>query len=284
MTAMPSFSGSAGTPGREKFSAGTPADGDVEIAAREIVVPGVRNFRDIGGLRVRGGVRIRRGLVFRSAKFDRLEPAGAAVLAELGVRTIVDFRSSGERVRNPSSPALDGFARTVNFPVFADVPDGYFEEKLPRGLSPEDAIAFMEEANRSFVRERREAFRAFFALFDDVSNFPLVFHCVGGKDRTGFAAAMLLSVLGASDEDIFADYLLSRKNAVPEAERAASRLLEIVSPETLRVLTTVFPEFLAASLREIDAVWGSRERFLREGLGVSDERAGKIRALLLPAS
>lgn len=248
-------------------------------ATREISVPGVRNFRDIGGLPLKNGGRTKRGVVFRSAKFDGIEPEGEAVLEALGVRAVVDFRSPGERRRDPTR-GLRGNVRRINLPVFTDTPEGYFEEKLTRGLTPQGALALMEEANRSFARERSAAFRDFFALFDDAENFPLVFHCTGGKDRTGFAAAMLLSVLGADDETIREDFLLSRKNTIPPEDRSCHKLLEIVPPETLDVLLTVFPQFLDAALEEIDLRWGTRERFLREALGVTPARAERIRAAL----
>lgn len=250
-------------------------------ASREIAVPGVRNFRDLGGIAVVGGKRVRRGLIFRSAKFDTILPEGERVIAALGVRTIVDFRCPGEQQRNPTRAESVAPARLISLPVFDDLPDGYFEEKLTRGLTPDAAKTFMEEANRSFAREYSAAFRDFFALFDDEANFPLIFHCTGGKDRTGFAAAMLLSVLGASDEAIFDDFLISRKNTLPQSARVMSKFLEIVPAETLDVLLTVFPQFLRASLDEIDALWDSRERFLRDALGVVPARAAHIRAFLL---
>ena len=249
-------------------------------ASREIDVPGVKNFRDLGGVPAKNGKAVKRGLVFRSAKFDRITPEGEAVLDALGIRTIVDFRSPGEQRRNPTRYER-GNVRRVHLPVFTDTPEGYFEEKLTRGLSPQGALALMEEANRSFARERCGAFRDFLALFDDEKNFPLVFHCTGGKDRTGFAAAMIYSVLGVSDEEIRADFLLSQKNTIPTTERTVHRLLEIVPPKTLDVLMTVFPEFLDAALSEIEKAWGSRERFLSDALGVTEAKAQKIRAFLL---
>lgn len=247
---------------------------------REIDVPGVRNFRDLGGIPAAGGRRVRRGLVFRSAKFDKILPEGEAVLDGLGIRSVVDFRSPGERRRDPSRYERGNVCRFC-FPVFADVPEGYFERYLTRGMSPQGALKLMEEANRSFARERFGAFRDFFRLFENPENFPLVFHCTGGKDRTGFATAMLLSVLDVSDEAIREDFLLSRKNTIPMSDRSSHKFLEIVPGETLEVLLTVFPQFLDAALDEIDLVWGSRERFLREALGVSPALAGHIRAMLL---
>ncbi|MBQ6704429.1 MAG: tyrosine-protein phosphatase [Opitutales bacterium] len=249
-------------------------------ASREIDIPGVKNFRDLGGLVGCGGRIVRRGLVFRSAKFDKILPEGEAVLDALGIRTIVDFRSPGEQRRNPTNYARPQ-VRRLSLTVFSDTPEGFFEERLTRGLSPQGALALMEEANRSFARERYAAFRDFFALFHNPENFPLVFHCTGGKDRTGFAAAMLYSVLGVNDSDIREDFLLSRKNTIPTNERSVHRLLEIIPPKTLEVLMTVFPQFLEAALDEIEKAWGSRERFLREALGVSPELSEKIRTFLL---
>lgn len=249
-------------------------------ANREIDVPGVKNFRDLGGLIGENGKRVRRGLIFRSAKFDKILPEGEAVLDALGIRTLVDFRSPGEQRRNPTRYER-GNVRRLHLPVFADTPEGFFEERLTPGLTPQGALALMEEANRSFARERCAAFRDFFTLFDNPENFPLVFHCTGGKDRTGFAAAMIYSVLGVSDADIRADFLLSQKNTIPRTERSVHRFLEIVPAETLEVLLTVFPQFLDAALNEINNAWGTRERFLRDALGLTPDRTEKIRQLLL---
>lgn len=249
-------------------------------ANREIDVPGVKNFRDLGGLIGENGKRVRRGLVFRSAKLDKITPEGEAVLDRLGIRTIVDFRSPGEQRRNPTRYER-GNVLQICLPVFKDTPEGYFEERLTPGLTPQGALALMEAANRSFARERCEAFRDFFELFNDEKNFPLVFHCTGGKDRTGFAAAMIYSALSVSDADIRADFLLSQKNTIPRTERSVHRFLEIVPAETLDVLLTVFPQFLDAALNEINNAWGTRERFLRDALGLTPERAERLRRFLL---
>lgn len=251
-----------------------------EHADRELDVPGVKNVRDLGGLSTHTGKKVRRGVVFRSAKFDTILPEGETVLDALGIRTIVDFRSPGEQRRNPTR-YLRSHIRYISLPVFTDTPEGYFEERLTPGLTPNGALKLMEDANRSFARERHTAFRDFFKLFDDAENFPLVFHCTGGKDRTGFAAAMLYSVLGVSDEDIRADFILSQKNTIPTSERTVHKLLEIIPIETLNVLMTVYPQFLDAALDEIDKAWGSRERFLRETLEVTPDREEKIKTLLL---
>ena len=125
-------------------------------ANREIDVPGVKNFRDLGGLIGENGKRVRRGLVFRSAKLDKITPEGEAVLDRLGIRTIVDFRSPGEQRRNPTRYER-GNVRQIRLPVFKDTPEGYFEERLTPGLTPQGALALKVEFNYEIPLENMAA-------------------------------------------------------------------------------------------------------------------------------
>lgn len=128
----------------------------------------------------------------------------------------------------------------------------------------------MESVNRRLVKEAGGIYREFFSLLARCENLPLLFHCTAGKDRTGFAAAMFLSALGVSRDDIFRDYLLSSAGALEKFSALVKTAPQFTSVVTVR------REYLEAAFGEIDANFGSVEKYLTKELGVDLDR---IRAI-----
>ena len=173
-----------------------------DLAPRLIRIPGecglrgVPNFRDMGGRRVASGRRVRQGLAYRSAGLnDNASTNGTPgrarltgrwrryIVDTLGIRTDIDLRSDRERFGMTGSP-----------------------------LGP--SVRFVHDWNNyndysKVHREGKEATRKIFRLLMDRDSYPLVFHCIGGADRTGTVATLLHGVLGASDEDIWLDYQIT---------------------------------------------------------------------------
>jgi protein-tyrosine phosphatase len=115
----------------------------------------------------------------------------------------------------------------------------------------------MQDTYRGFVRHNTPRFAQFFAYLL-ASNEPTVFHCTAGKDRTGFAAALLLKAVGATDDEVMHDYLLTNERLrMPEESRWGL---------TMGVLWRVHPDFLRAAFAEVDAACGSLEGYFRDGL------------------
>ncbi|WP_051652614.1 tyrosine-protein phosphatase [Kitasatospora cheerisanensis] len=151
------------------------------------VVPGVRNFRDAGGCG-----HLPRGVLYRSGALDRLTPDGARALLDLGVRTVLDLRSTPETAARPD--ALDGTGiRHLHVPVFA-------EQRWPE--DPAELYPLMAElAGRPTVAALRALLTA--------DRRAVLVHCASGKDRTGVVVALLQSLLGAGEPEILADFLHS---------------------------------------------------------------------------
>lgn len=161
----------------------------------------VFNFRDLGGLPAADGRTVRCGVLFRSDSFHEAPAADVEYLAgELGIRRVLDLRSETE-VDADSAGAL---ARA-----------GADYQQFPIGNGPGDAIAAAPSGQRLALR-----YRQYLEHFPDslvgvlravaaTDGEPTVIHCRAGKDRTGVAVALLLSVLGVSDEDVAADYALT---------------------------------------------------------------------------
>jgi protein-tyrosine phosphatase len=127
----------------------------------------------------------------------------------------------------------------------------------------------MRDSYRNYVRHNTACYKTLFAhLLDDTA--PLVIHCTAGKDRTGFAAALILKALGVSDELVVEDYLLTNR-----FYRRAEAGLSSDLPETVRaVLGSVEASFLKASLDTVRADYGDLEAYFETGLGIgARERA-----------
>ncbi len=144
-------------------------------------------------------------------------------------------------------------------------------------LSQDHALEVMRDSYRSYVQQNTPRFRTLFThLLEDRA--PLVIHCTAGKDRTGFACALILHVLGVADEVISEDYLLT--NRFYRRDPTASNDL----PEDVRrVLASVQPPFLAAAFEAIDADYGDLESYLTDGLGLGSAERTALQGRYLEA-
>jgi protein-tyrosine phosphatase len=234
---------------------------------RHLNLAGASNFRDLGGYPGRDGRMVRWRQIFRSNHLGHLTAADIEVLRPLGLRSAFDFRGAEERVE-----ALCGLEEIAvhSLPVEPTVVASLRARRATGvALSPDDALEVMRDSYRNYVRDNTASYRALFAhLLEDRA--PLVIHCTAGKDRTGFACALILHALGVPDEVISEDYLLT--NRFYRRDPTASSDLP---DEVRQVLGTVQLSFLAAAFEAIGADYGDLEGYFSDGLGLgAKERAG----------
>jgi protein-tyrosine phosphatase len=228
--------------------------------ARHLNLSGASNFRDLGGYATRDGRTVRWRQIFRSNHLGHLTDDDATVLRSLGVKSAFDFRGTGERAE-----ALCGISDiTVHSlpvePTVVAALRAIAASGTP--LSADHAVEVMRDSYRSYVQQNTPRFRALFAhLLEDRA--PLVIHCTAGKDRTGFACALILHTLGVPDEVISEDYLLTNR-FYRRDPNSGSDLPDHVT----QVLGSVQPAFLGAAFEAIDADYGSLETYLRDGIGL----------------
>jgi protein-tyrosine phosphatase len=253
-------------------------------AQRKLPVGGAANLRDLGGYETRDGRALRWGVLYRSDALADLDDEDVAYLARLELRRVVDFRSEGERERDPDR--LPEGLRTVWTPISGSGLDpAELQERLLAGeVSAEQAEAWLVEGNRAFVGEFRAVYAQFLRELADPANLPTLFHCTAGKDRAGYAAALVLLALDVPRETAMRDYLLT--NAFTEAKTTSMlRLIQIMSlfradPDDLRPLFEARESYLAAAFEAIDAARGT-DAYLREALGIDDALRAQLRANLL---
>ena len=244
-----------------------------ESPARHLNLSGASNFRDLGGYVAEDGRHVRWRKLFRSNHLGHLTPADIAVLRQLGVRSAFDFRGKDERIE-----ALCGLEdiETHSLPVEPTVVAALRAiHASGRPSTADDAMEVMRDSYRGYVAHNTPRFRALFAhLLQDRA--PLVIHCTAGKDRTGFACALILHTLGVSDDVIAEDYLLTN-----QFYRRDPSVSSDLPDEVRQVLGTVQASFLAAAFQTIDAGYGSLDNYLRDGLGIGQAERAALRELYL---
>ena len=237
-----------------------------ETPARHLSLAGASNFRDLGGYPARDGRTVRWRQIFRSNHLGHLTDDDIAVVRKLGVKSAFDFRGAEER---QVALCLMNDITVHSLPVEPTVVAAL--RSIVAGgtqLSTDHAVEVMRGSYRGYVQQNTPRFRSLFAhLLEDRA--PLVIHCTAGKDRTGFACALILHTLGVSSDVIAEDYLLTNRYYRRDPNNGSE-----LPDDVKNVLGTVQPSFLGAAFDAIDADYGDLETYLRDGLGLGrSERA-----------
>jgi len=243
---------------------------------RLITLAEVYNLRDIGGYGTTCGRQVRWGKVYRGDGLHRADGADRDRLRTLGLRTVIDLRSWDEVAAGHVSVSTIGAERFHHLPVLHSLDETLASVVL---TDPEEALA---ETYRTMLEDGAVAIGLALRVIADPSAHPVVFHCAGGKDRTGVLAAVLLALLGVDDATIAEDYALS----APAVERMVSHLMEAAA--TGRGDVPVLPAWLLSApagairrtLRELRHRHGSVEEYCLEA-GTTEQTLHSLRRLLL---
>ena len=240
---------------------------------RSLNLTGASNFRDLGGYAGLDGRALRWRRLFRSDHLAALTPEDLATFSGLGVTRAFDFRGEAERAAVPYElPGVVSHSLAIEPTVLVRM-----KELLESGqpLTAQDTVGLMQQTYRAFVLDNSPRFAELFGHLLE-SNAPLVFHCTAGKDRTGFAAALILLALGVPRPVVMQDYLLT--NDLYQMPRTAPGL---ASPEVLKVLWGVQADFLEAALQVVESDYGGVPAYLDETLGLGPTQQQRLISLYL---
>lgn len=253
----------------------------------------VPNLRDLGGWSATEG-RVRRGVLYRSTELHELVGPDVAALEALGLRTIYDLRTEAERVDRPDR--VPGGVGEVGLDVLADLAGtaGADAAQLPTLLAdPTRMSAMLADADptslltgtyRDLVRlpSALRSYRSMFAELADDGVTPALFHCTTGKDRTGWAAAVLLLLLGVSEVDVRREYLLTNEQLLPSLQPLLDRFAAGGGdPTMLEPLLGVRSEYLDAALSEMLHLFGDVPGYFSDGLGLDASMQRRLQTTLL---
>jgi protein-tyrosine phosphatase len=245
-----------------------------ELPPRHLNLAGASNFRDLGGYPAGDDRSIRWRRIFRSNHLGHLTEDDVKIVRGLDVKRAFDFRGVDER------KAAECVIKEINvhsLPIEPTVVAALRAKLQARALSSADALEIMRESYRGYVRTNTHSFRELFAqMLDDTA--PLVIHCTAGKDRTGFACALILHALGVPDQVISEDYLLTNQFYRRDPNSAPDLPVDV-----RQAIGSVEASFLAAGFDAVNAQYGDLESYFRDGLGLGVPERNELKARYLQA-
>lgn len=252
----------------------------VITASHNAVVPGIQNFRDLGGYSThKGRKQTSWGKLYRSGKLERLYPATVKELKNIGIKTIIDFRVPNASSTLPN-PEKEGF-NVVRLPIsVVNIDDIVLA--LRQGKISNDSVQYLvNSAWCEILACHQVEFRKMFDVLLDESNYPLLISCPTGLGCASIASAMILHTLGVDEEVIAYDYL--RNNDFMDLPRILSFGYQL-PPRGQEALTTLFSareKTLRVANKYIANEYGNMNVYLSEGVGLTSAEIKRLREILL---
>jgi protein-tyrosine phosphatase len=248
---------------------------DVDLRTMEhtshVVLDGATNVRDLtwalSASRQLGTKRL-----FRSANLDQLSAQGRLAFAELRVGVVIDLRGKREAA---AAPEFEGTKR-VHLPIEPTVVAKVLQHHAAGTLNVASAIGIMESTYRHFIVNHTEVFTGVFRQVLQAKKRPVLFHCAAGKDRTGVAAALILTAMGVAPSVVMEDYLLSN-----QFYRPPSLGVSHFPDEVRDAILKVRPSYLEAALGAMIEVSGGADQYLEKALGIGVREREAIREAMI---
>ncbi|WP_254601824.1 tyrosine-protein phosphatase [Sphingomonas bacterium] len=251
---------------------------------RLLPLQGGRNFRDLGGYRSADGRMVKWNILYRSGSMHGLTDADYRYLEGLGIRVVCDFRDSNERANEPVVWPATGAPRVLS--------DDYEMDRrfMPRGdpktWTDTQIRAAMTASYPRLLAQFNSQYRRMFAELL-AGHAPLAFNCSAGKDRTGIAAALLLTALGVPRTTVIEDYRLTNRYLNPASFMAKNTTPNPASPmaglppQAMRSMLAADRSYIEAALAVVDRHKDGATGYFRDELGLSPADLARLRALYL---
>ena len=243
---------------------------------------GAVNLRDFGGYTTGDGGQVAGGRLFRCGTLTDLSDAGKRAFADLDVKLICDLRRADEKSAEPT-PELAGAPGRLEIPIDPGSAVAMRERLAEGGLSLKERIDFMVGINRDLANNHAEDYARMFERLLELEDGGFLVHCSAGKDRTGFACALILHALGVSEATVFEDYLLTNEALDYEGyvlKRIRSRLWADLEAdrESTMALFGVRPEYLRSAYDVIAAEFEGVEHYIEQAIGLDGGARQRLRA------
>ena len=247
------------------------------------------NFRDLGEIHSGDGRTIKPKRLLRSGELSNLTTEDIRILREeYHVVNVVDLRTENERKSSPDKIVPGACHIDLDFfPGEAAKQADCSEDQLGKMQNVEQMHENMLETYRSFIEDEhvRKSLYEFLKLLLETKEGGTLFHCYAGKDRTGISAAVILTVLGVSKEDIVRDYLETNvlreeiNHTIIEYLRDAGQPENVL--EAVHAGLCVEQRYLETAFETADKKYGSFENYILQGIGFEPEGWEELRLMYL---
>ncbi|MCL2335082.1 MAG: tyrosine-protein phosphatase [Endomicrobia bacterium] len=240
------------------------------VSERHIPMRGTPNFRDLGGIVNKHGRQIKWGKFFRSGNISSLTDEDLEYFKTLKIKKVIDLRSRAEIEREPEKLPRGGHIKYINVPISNPAEFGKLVEEMKNSSGAQNAVdAVMLKGAHDFTSALAEFKPVIDAM---IEGGPFLCHCSAGKDRTGIASALILSILDVEKAAVLEDYMLSNEYTVPYFSKYISFITELGIPEDIaRAASGVKKEFLETTLNDIGIKYGSFDEMAKEVFGIDAE-------------
>ena len=265
------------------------------------ILEGTFNFRDLGGYQTADGKTIKRGNVYRADALTKLTDNDLKTLKEIGLKTIVDFRGENEiasqpnkEVANTTTYVLSPHAPVAQLSTGNLTDDKVKIDKLLKLAEDEAAWSKLMSRGEDMALQMKEMafsdysldkFRQVFELLLNPENTPLVFHCKGGKDRTGLMSVLFLMALGVPKETIIADYMQTKScMAARNERRMAEYRVYTDNPQVLEYLASLMAtklSYVEIVFDNIEARYNAYEDYLIDKVKLTAENIKTLKTMYL---
>lgn len=254
-------------------------------------IASIPNLRDLGGYKTSDGTTVAPGLVYRSDQLSGISPSDMERLAALRLKNAYDLRTAEEREKRPDE--LPPGVNYVVLDVLADSPQAGPAQLEKLMANPKEANAVLgggkveaafDNAYREFISlpSAQREFRKLFVALGDQKELPALFHCTTGKDRTGWAAAAFLTLMGVPKDTVYEDYLRSNDYILTAYKKAIDDFAAAGGDaEIPKAILGVKKQYLDAAFDEMQKKYGSMEKYFSEGLGIDVAQQKALRDLYL---
>lgn len=259
---------------------------DDGMRRRHIPFSGAKNFRDLGGYQAANERSVRWRMLYRSDDLHKLTNIDLQRLSVLYLNRVIDFRAVHETEREPDRLPAGVGIRQVEIPILDSSTRVWHDsrEAMVKNLQSLDPAKYMVETNVELATRFMPEMRKFMGEVFSADGYPILFHCTAGKDRTGFAAAILLRMLGIPLETVMQDYLLTNEYFLT-AYKWRLMLMQILRGKKfisgVKGFMSAHPQYLSAAFETIDREHGSFENYVRDGLRLTDKDVEHLRMLYL---
>jgi len=259
-----------------------------DIDAQLLPLNGTENARDLGGYITQDNQIVRPRLLYRADSLAALNDSDLAYLKTLNLSAVTDLRSASERIAAPDrlplqSPPIKYSTLNINNTT-VNIPE--LRYKIFEGrLSSSELLALTNRESYVTDPAIRREWGNWLKSLTQPDNVPHLFHCTAGKDRTGFAAAILLLTLGVSEQQVIDDFLLSNAFLADQIDKnlktIASRSKTPLNETALRQVLGVTSSSLEGAFAAMRSSFGSIDNFIEQGLGIEQKTREKLKEIFL---
>lgn len=242
------------------------------------------NLRTIGGFKTSDNRIIKKGILYRSDNLARLNTLDLHYLNMLNIKRIVDFRSFNEIEKEPD--IIPNNIDYINMPIISDKKISKEIHLILNNILKKNMKEYLIEANRDFILEHTYIFSKFIKDFIISGGKCTLYHCTAGKDRTGFATAIILSILGVPRDVIIKEYLFSNyciERTINQQLAKVCSIMNIDHKDCYKImpLMIVDIDYINEAFQTIDDKYGNINNYIENGLKLSNDDIKKLKEIML---